>query len=156
MRSLKDILYGVRITAVSGSTEVPVNSVQFDSRTVEKNDAFVAIRGEVSDGHKFIADTIKAGVSAVICEEFPAELNEDVTYVGVLNAKKALAVMASNYYDNPSRNLKLIGVTGTNGKTTVSTLLYHLFRKAGFKVGLISTIRVMVDDKEYPTRRPDH
>ncbi len=152
MKSLKDILYGVRITSVSGSTEVPINSVHFDSRMVGKNDAFVAIKGEVSDGHQYISDTIKSGVSAVICEEFPAELEDKVTYVGVLNAKKALAVMASNYYDNPSRNLKLIGVTGTNGKTTVSTLLYHLFKKAGFKVGLISTIRIMVDDKEYPTQ----
>lgn len=152
MKTLKDILYGVRITAVSGSTDVPIRSIQFDSRAIEENDAFVAIRGEVSDGHKFIAETIKAGVSAVICEEFPSELDDKITYISVRNAKKALAVMASNYYDNPSRNLKLIGVTGTNGKTTVSTLLYQLFKKAGFKVGLISTIRIMVDDKEYPTR----
>ena len=152
MKSLKDILYGVNLTAVSGSTDIEIHSIQFDSRKLQKQDAFVAIRGTVSDGHQFIDSALEAGVAAVICEKFPSQLLDNVTYVEVQNAKKALAVMASNYFDNPSRNLKLVGVTGTNGKTTVSTLLYQLFKKAGFKVGLISTIRIMVDDKEYPTR----
>ena len=151
MKSLKDILYGVNLTAVSGSTDIEINSLQFDSRKLNKQDAFVAIRGTVSDGHQFIDNALKAGSAAIICEEFPSQLEDNVTYVEVQNAKKALAVMASNYFDNPSKNLKLVGVTGTNGKTTVSTLLYQLFKKAGFKVGLISTIRIMVDDKEYPT-----
>ncbi len=152
MKPLKEILYGVRLSAVIGSTDVQVQSVQFDSRKLQQKDAFVAIRGNVSDGHDFISKAIEAGAEAVICEEFPSELADHVTYVEVQNAKKALAIMASNYYDNPSKNLKLVGVTGTNGKTTVSTLLYQLFRKAGFKVGLISTIRIMVDEKEYPTK----
>ncbi|MGB5237555.1 MAG: UDP-N-acetylmuramoyl-L-alanyl-D-glutamate--2,6-diaminopimelate ligase [Flavobacteriaceae bacterium] len=152
MKSLKDILYGVSLSAVSGSTDIDIHKLQFDSRAVQEMDAFVAIRGSLADGHKYIHKAIQSGAHAVICEEFPEQLLDDITYIEVDNAKKALSVMASNYYDLPSRNLKLVGVTGTNGKTTVSTLLYQLFKKAGFKVGLISTIRIMVDDKEYPTQ----
>jgi UDP-N-acetylmuramoyl-L-alanyl-D-glutamate--2,6-diaminopimelate ligase len=152
MKSLKDILYGVRLTAVSGSTDIEIRAIQFDSRAIGQQDAFVAVRGNLADGHKFIPNALDAGAQAVICEEFPDHLLDNITYVEVDNAKKALSVMASNFYDLPSRNLKLVGVTGTNGKTTVSTLLYQLFKKAGFKVGLISTIRIMVGDTEYPTR----
>ncbi len=152
MKSLKDILYGVGLSAVSGSTDIDIRAVQFDSRAVQNKDAFVAVRGSMADGHKFIEKAVEAGAHAVICEEFPEQLLENITYIEVGNAKKALSVMASNFYDVPSRNLKLVGVTGTNGKTTVSTLLYQLFKRAGYKVGLISTIRIMVDDKEYPTR----
>ena len=151
MKLLKDILYGVRITAVSGSTDVNISAIHFDSRVLQKNDVFVAIRGSVSDGHQFMEAAVNTGVVAIICEDFPDKLSDDVTYVSVRNTKKALAIMASNYYDTPSKNLKLIGVTGTNGKTTVSTLLYQLFKNAGYKVGLISTIRIMVDDEEYAT-----
>ncbi len=150
MKLLKDILYGVGLTAVSGSTDVVIGSIHFDSRQIKTGDAFVAIRGTLSDGHQFIQQAIDKGAPAVICEEFPKKLQDEITYVEVSDAKKALAVMASNYYENPSRNLKLVGVTGTNGKTTVSTLLYQLFKKAGFKVGLISTIRIMIDEEEYP------
>ena len=151
MKLLKDILYGVRLKAVTGSTLVQIKEVHFDSRKVGKNDLFVAIKGGTADGHGFIEDVIKKGALAIICEEFPKTLRDNVTYVQVDNSKKALAIVASNYYDNPSQNLKLIGVTGTNGKTTVSTLLYQLFTKAGFKVGLISTIKIMVDKKVYET-----
>ena len=151
MRSLKDILYGVNLTAVSGPTDIEIKAVHFDSRKLGLKDAFVAVRGQVSDGHQYIDDAINAGVHAIVCEEFPKQLAEHITYIEVGNAKKALSIMASNYYNNPSRNLRLVGVTGTNGKTTVSTLLYQLFKNAGFKVGLISTIRIMVDDEEYPT-----
>jgi len=151
MKILRDILYGVRLKAVTGSTLVEIREVQFDSRKVGKNDLFVAIRGGRVDGHQFIEDVIKAGALAVICEEYPETLKEHVTYVQVDNSKKALAILASNYYDNPSHNLKLIGVTGTNGKTTISTLLYQLFAKAGYKVGLISTIKIMVNKQEYET-----
>ena len=152
MKLLKDILYGVRITAVSGPTDVKISEIHFDSRKLGKNDVFVAIRGTLSDGHQYIDAAINSGVSAVICEEFPEKLSGEITFVAVQNTKKALAIMASNYYDTPSKNLKLIGVTGTNGKTTISTLLYQLFKKAGFKVGLISTIRIMVDEEEHPTK----
>jgi len=152
MMQLKDILYGVRITAVSGTTTCDIASVQFDSREVQKSDAFVAIKGTITDGHKYIDAVVKAGARAIICEELPATMVDDVTYVQVESGNQALALMASNYYGTPSKNLKLVGVTGTNGKTTVSSLLYQLFKKAGYKVGLLSTIKIMVDDVEFPTK----
>nr|WP_321414285.1 UDP-N-acetylmuramoyl-L-alanyl-D-glutamate--2,6-diaminopimelate ligase [uncultured Allomuricauda sp.] len=151
MKLLKDILYGVSLSAVSGDTNVMVNHVHFDSRKVEMDDVFVAVRGTVTDGHKFIQKAVDLGARAIVCEELPALMVNGVTYLQVDNCNSALAVIASNFYDNPSRNLKLVGVTGTNGKTTVTTLLYNLFKKAGFKVGLISTIKVLVDDKEFKT-----
>ncbi|MDC6349969.1 UDP-N-acetylmuramoyl-L-alanyl-D-glutamate--2,6-diaminopimelate ligase [Zeaxanthinibacter sp. PT1] len=152
MKSLKDILYGVRLAAVTGSTAKMVNTICFDSRDVGMDDVFVATRGTQTDGHQYIDSAVKSGANTVVCEEIPEELVNEVTYIQVDNAQSALAVMAANYYGNPSRNLKLVGVTGTNGKTTVSSLLYQLFRKAGYKVGLISTIKIMVGDKEYATR----
>ncbi len=151
MKLLKDILYGVSLSAVSGDTNVLVNHVHFDSRKVEMDDVFVAIRGLITDGHKYIQKAVELGAKAVVCEELPELLVDGVTYLKVSDCNSALAIIAANYYDNPSKNLKLVGITGTNGKTTVSTLLYNLFKKAGFKVGLISTIKVMVDDKEYST-----
>lgn len=152
MRLLKDILYGVSLTAVSGSTNVMINTVQFDSRKVAMDDVFVAIRGLVSDGHDYIEKAVNSGAKAIICEKLPEQMVNEITYVEVRNGNSALAIMASNFYDNPSKNLKLVAVTGTNGKTTVSSLLYQLFKKAGYKVGLISTIKIMVDDTEYKTR----
>ena len=152
MKLLKDILYGVHLTAVSGTTSCDIASVRFDSREVQRGDAFVAIKGTLTDGHKYIDAVIAAGARAIICEQLPANMVDDVTYVQVENGNQALALMASNYYDTPSKNLKLVGVTGTNGKTTVSSLLYQLFKKAGYKVGLLSTIKIMVDDAEYPTK----
>ncbi len=151
MKVLKDILFGVSLTAVSGSTNCRINSICFDSRKVSLDDAFVAIKGTLTDGHKYIEKSINAGARAIICEELPDKIVDGITYVEVDNGNRALAIMASNFYGNPSKNLKLIGVTGTNGKTTVSSLLYQLFKKAGFKVGLISTIKIMVDEKEYKT-----
>ncbi len=151
MRLLKDILYGVGLSAVSGTTSVMVNNICFDSRKVGANDIFVAIKGLVADGHQFIEQTVASGARAVICEELPRQMEDGVTYVVVDNANSALAIMAANFYSNPSKNLKLVGITGTNGKTTISSLLYQLFTKAGYKVGLISTIKIMVDKTEYPT-----
>lgn len=149
MQELKDILYKVTINAVVGSTSVKVNAVHFDSRRISTNDVFVAIKGSVSDGHQFIDIAIESGAVAVVCETLPDNLQNGITYIEVENASRALAFMASNYYKNPSENLKLVGVTGTNGKTTVATLLYQLFKKAGYKVGLLSTVKIMVDEKEY-------
>ncbi|BDW91663.1 UDP-N-acetylmuramoyl-L-alanyl-D-glutamate--2,6-diaminopimelate ligase [Flagellimonas marinaquae] len=146
MKLLKDILYGVSLSAVSGDTGVMVNQIHFDSRKVEMDDVFVAIRGTVTDGHEYIQKAIDLGARAIVCEELPELVVNGVTYLQVNDCNSALAVIASNFYENPSKNLKLIGVTGTNGKTTVTTLLYNLFKKAGFKVGLISTIKVLVDD----------
>jgi len=151
MTSLKDILYGVGLTAVSGTTAKLVNHICFDSRSVALDDLFVAIKGTQSDGHTYIKKAIELGANSIVCETMPEELINEITYIEVEDSKKALAIMASNFYGNPSRNLKLVGVTGTNGKTTVSSLLYQLFKRAGYKVGLLSTIRIMVDEKEYPT-----
>ncbi|WP_025741092.1 UDP-N-acetylmuramoyl-L-alanyl-D-glutamate--2,6-diaminopimelate ligase [Aquimarina pacifica] len=151
MKELKDILYKVAIDAVVGNTMIGINAIQFDSRKVVSDDLFVAIKGLASDGHNFISKAIDQGAVAIICETMPDIKVEGVTYVTVVDAQSALAVMASNYYDSPSENLKLVGVTGTNGKTTIATLLYQLFKKAGFKVGLLSTVKILVDDKEYKT-----
>ncbi|PIF00360.1 MAG: UDP-N-acetylmuramoyl-L-alanyl-D-glutamate--2,6-diaminopimelate ligase [Maribacter sp.] len=151
MNLLKDILFGVSISAVSGSTDTMVNAITFDSRKVGLDDVFVAIKGTLTDGHKYMEKAIDSGAVCIVCETMPDQMIDGVTYVEVDNGNKALAIMASNYYGNPSKNLKLIGITGTNGKTTISSLLYRLFKKAGFKVGLISTIKIMVDDREYVT-----
>lgn len=152
MKPLRDILFGVSLKAVSGSTAVAVGTPCFDSRLVEAGNVFVAIRGTEADGHRFIADAIRGGATAVVCESLPDTLESGVTYVEVEDSQYALAVISSNFYEKPSENLKLVGVTGTNGKTTVCTLLYELFRKAGFKVGLISTISIRVGDEEFATR----
>ncbi|OUR94486.1 UDP-N-acetylmuramoyl-L-alanyl-D-glutamate--2,6-diaminopimelate ligase [Flavobacteriales bacterium 34_180_T64] len=149
MKALKDILYKVTINAVVGSTSVKINTIDFDSRNIGDKDVFVAIKGGQVDGHDFIEGAIAQGAVAVICESLPQDLDKNTTYIEVENASKALAYVASNYYHLPSENLKLIGVTGTNGKTTVATLLYQLFKKAGFKVGLLSTVKIMVDTTEY-------
>jgi len=151
MKLLKDILYGVSLSAVSGDTNVLVNQIHFDSRKVEMDDVFVAVRGTITDGHEYIQKAVESGAKAIVCEELPELLINGVTYIKVSDCNSALAIMAANFFDNPSKNLKLVGVTGTNGKTTVTTLLYNLFKKAGYKVGLISTIKVMVGDKEHPT-----
>ena len=147
---LKDILFRVTLESVTGNPNVPVNEIHFDSRKVGLNDVFVALRGTQSDGHAFIKKAIDQGAIAVICEALPAEFVNGVTYVQTSDTAQALAVMASNYYENPSENLKLVGITGTNGKTTIATLLYQLFTKAGFKVGLLSTVKVLIADTEYP------
>ncbi|MFN8324521.1 MAG: UDP-N-acetylmuramoyl-L-alanyl-D-glutamate--2,6-diaminopimelate ligase [Flavobacteriaceae bacterium] len=146
---LKDILYKVGIESVHGSTDIDVNKIEFDSRKIQQNDVFVAIRGTLSNGHDFIQKAIELGAIAIICDELPKQLIASVTYVKVVNTNSALAFLAANYYKNPSANLKLVGITGTNGKTTIASLLYQLFKKAGFKVGLISTVKIMVDDVEY-------
>ncbi len=151
MKLLKDILYGVGLTAVNGDTNVMVNAVHFDSRKVAMDDVFIAIKGLTTDGHGYIKNAIDQGAKAIVCEEMPALVVSGITYLQVNNGNKALAIMASNFYEVPSKNLKLVGVTGTNGKTTVSSLLYSLFKKAGYKVGLISTIKILVDETEYKT-----
>ncbi len=149
MIQLKDILYKVTIEKVIGSTSVSVRNIEFDSRKVKLNDVFVAIRGTLSDGHEFIKKATDQGALVIICEIIPKEIINGITYVQVDNSQKALSVLAANYYDNPSENLRLIGVTGTNGKTTISSLLFQLFKKAGYKVGLLSTVKIMVDNKQY-------
>lgn len=147
---LKDILYRVSLEAVVGNTTLAVNDIHFDSRKVGFNDVFVAVRGTQTDGHEYINKAVEQGALAIVCEEMPQQTVNGITYVKVKNAQQALAYMADNYYGNPSANLKLVGVTGTNGKTTVASLLYQLFTKAGFKVGLLSTVQVMVAEDKFP------
>lgn len=149
MKILKDILYKVSLEAVVGNTSVAVNELHFDSRKVSFNDVFIAIRGTISDGHDYIQKAVEKGALAVICEEMPDQKINGITYVQVKDSQEALAFMAANYFEEPSRNLKLVGVTGTNGKTTVASLLYQLFSKAGFKVGLLSTVQVLVGEESF-------
>jgi UDP-N-acetylmuramoyl-L-alanyl-D-glutamate--2,6-diaminopimelate ligase len=149
MQLLKDILYKVSVNKVYGSTDVSISNIKFDSRKAGRNDLFVAQKGVSVDGHIYIEKAIKLGVAAVVCEVLPQKLNGMVTYVEVEDSNSALAIIASNYHANPSQKLKLIGITGTNGKTTIATLLYDLFRKAGYKVGLLSTVKILVDETEY-------
>lgn len=151
MKNLKDILYKVRIESVIGTTDIEIDAVVFDSRKVLPNSLFVAQKGLIYDGNKYIDAAIEKGASVIICEEFPEKKQAHITYVQVADSDMALAVIASNFYNNPSEKLNLIGVTGTNGKTTIATLLYTLFRKAGFKVGLLSTIKIIIDEVEHPT-----
>lgn len=149
MSELKDILYKVAIESLVGSTEIAVNQLNFDSRQIQVGDVFIAIRGTLSNGHDFIAKAIELGATAIICDTLPEQLADGVTYVCVKDTNAALAQMAANFYGNPSQKLKLIGITGTNGKTTIASLLYQLFKKAGFKVGLLSTVKILVDDLEF-------
>jgi len=146
VKKLNNILYKVSLKAVSGSTDIGFNNLCFDSRKVTTNDCFVAVKGTLADGHSYIAKTIEQGASVIVCEVLPEMLEENVTFIEVKNSAEALSIMAANYYDNPSKKLKLIGVTGTNGKTTVATLLYQLFSQLGYKSGLLSTIENRIGD----------
>ncbi|MCZ8168162.1 UDP-N-acetylmuramoylalanyl-D-glutamate--2,6-diaminopimelate ligase [Flavobacterium fontis] len=147
---LKDLLYRVALESVKGPTDIPVAKIEFDSRKVTSGDVFVALRGTLANGHDFIEKAITLGAVAVVCDTLPETLLPQITYIQVADTNTALAWMANNFYDNPSTKLQLVGVTGTNGKTTIATLLYQLFKKAGFKVGLLSTVKVMVDTHEFP------
>ncbi|MDP5096133.1 MAG: UDP-N-acetylmuramoyl-L-alanyl-D-glutamate--2,6-diaminopimelate ligase, partial [Flavobacterium sp.] len=149
MKILKDILYKVAIEAVHGTTDIAISKIEFDSRKIELNDVFVAIKGTLSNGHDYIEKALSLGAIAIICEELPSNIVNGVTYIKVKDTNEALAFLSSNYFENPSHNIKLVGVTGTNGKTTIASLLYQLFKKAGYKVGLLSTVKIMVDNEEY-------
>jgi UDP-N-acetylmuramoyl-L-alanyl-D-glutamate--2,6-diaminopimelate ligase len=146
---LKDILWKVAIEAVQGSTDLTIEKMEFDSRKITENDVFIAIRGTISDGHEFIETAIDKGAIAIICDEFPEIIVQGITYIKVNDTNKAMAFMAANYFDNPSQKLQLIGITGTNGKTTIASLLFQLFQKAGYKTGLLSTVKIVVDTNEY-------
>ena len=137
------------INKVFGTTNIMVENLVFDSRKIDTNDVFVAQKGTSVDGHLYINKSIDLGAIAIVCEYFPKIQKEGITYIQVEDANIALALMASNFYDNPSSKIPLVGVTGTNGKTTIASLLYQLFKKAGYKVGLLSTVKVLVDEIEY-------
>lgn len=149
MKNLKDILYKVAIDVIIGSSDVLVSKIEFDSRNIKANDVFVALKGTLVDGHDYISKAIELNANTVICEILPKDKKTGVTYVQVADTNLALAIMSTNYYANPSEQLQLVGVTGTNGKTTIATLLYQQFKNAGYKVGLLSTVKIMVDDVEY-------
>ncbi|CAM1351454.1 UDP-N-acetylmuramoyl-L-alanyl-D-glutamate--2,6-diaminopimelate ligase [Tenacibaculum insulae] len=149
MKKLKDILFKVSVSEIYGNTDVEIKNVQFDSRLVQKNDVFVAQKGVTVDGHQFIEKALNLGAKVVVCENIPEDKKEGVTYVVVGNSDVALAIIAANFYQNPSAKLQLVGITGTNGKTTIATLLYQLFKKAGYKVGLLSTVKIMIADEEH-------
>lgn len=150
MKLLSDILYKVRILEVYGSTNVAIEKLCFDSREVDKFSAFVAVPGTQVDGHDYIAKAIAQGALAVVCEKLPKNQPEGVTFVQVRSSSEALGMMAANFFDNPSEELKLVGITGTNGKTTTATLLYHLFRLLGHRTGLLSTVKNLIDAEEVP------
>ena len=150
MKLLSDILYKARIEEVFGSTHVAISSVTFDSRRVKKDTLFIATRGVATDGHKFIESAIEAGAAAIVCEETPEVMRDNITYVKVTDSTLALGYIACNYYDNPSQKLKLVGVTGTNGKTTTVTLLFNLYRALGYNVGLLSTVQNKINNTIIP------
>ena len=146
---LKDLVYKTSLNSVVGNiNSVSVSEIQFDSRKVKEGDLFVAINGTLVDGHEYINKAIENGAQSIILETFPKDIKDGICYVKVENSSEALSVIASNYYNNPSEKIKLIGVTGTNGKTTIVNLLFQLFSNLGFKVGMLSTIENKIGDKE--------
>ncbi len=145
MKYLSDIIDGLAFTGLQGSADIEITAVVFDSRRVVPGSLFVAVHGTVSDGHAFIEQAISDGAVAVICEELPAHVTGEVDFLMVADSSLALGILAANFYDNPSDKLKLVGVTGTNGKTTIATLLYKLFRDLGYKCGLLSTVENQVN-----------
>jgi len=142
LKLLREILYKVEINSISGNTSLEVNNIEFDSRLIKEGDIYVAVNGVNVDGHTFISQAVQNGAKCIVCEKIPKQKNQEVVYVNVKSSRKALAIISSNYFDNPSSKLNLIGVTGTNGKTTIATLLYELYTSLGIKSGLISTIFV--------------
>ena len=149
MKLLKDILYKVEIQSVIGNTDININKIEFNSKKILKNDLFIAIKGYKSDGNSFISNAISNGSKAIICNSVPSQITKDVTYIIVIDSRKTLALISSNYYDNPSQKIKLIGVTGTNGKTSSTTLMYQLFKSFNKKVGLISTNIILVNNIKF-------
>jgi UDP-N-acetylmuramoyl-L-alanyl-D-glutamate--2,6-diaminopimelate ligase len=150
MKTLRDIIYSVPLNQAIGSTDVEISEVCFDSREIKPNALFVAIPGTLVNGHQFITQAVSQGAGAVLCEKLPEQLEQHVCYLKVENAAKALGVIAANFYDNPSSKLKLVGITGTNGKTTIATLLFQLFRELGYKVGLLSTVQNQINEQVIP------
>ncbi|QDH77796.1 UDP-N-acetylmuramoyl-L-alanyl-D-glutamate--2,6-diaminopimelate ligase [Echinicola soli] len=150
MKTLKDILYKVSLTSTTGDMEVVVKDIVFDSRKVSEGDVFVAAKGTQVDGHGFIARAISSGAIAIVCEDLPSELVSDITYVQVVDSAKSMGIMASNFYDHPTEKLKVVAVTGTNGKTTCVTLLHKLFMELGYMVGMLSTVENKINGEVIP------
>jgi UDP-N-acetylmuramoyl-L-alanyl-D-glutamate--2,6-diaminopimelate ligase len=148
--NLQDILYKINITATFGSTNLEIEAIHFDSRQIKPSYLFIATKGTQTDGHTYIQKAIESGAIAVICEDMPANIQEGITYIQTPDSSEALGVAAANFYGNPSHKLKLVGVTGTNGKTTNVTLLYNLFKGLGYSTGMLSTVENYINDKIIP------
>src|SRR6478735_7296264 len=151
MKKLQDILYKVRLQSVNGTTDILVNDIQIDSRRSKPGSVFIAIRGEKFDGHDFIDKAIGLGCSAIVCEVMPSHVQEGITYIEVGNSSEAAGYLAHNFYDEPSQKFRLVGVTGTNGKTTIATVLFKLFTELGYRCGLVSTVENKIVDKIIPS-----
>ncbi|MGZ3837071.1 MAG: UDP-N-acetylmuramoyl-L-alanyl-D-glutamate--2,6-diaminopimelate ligase [Flavisolibacter sp.] len=151
MKKLSDILYKVQISALSGKTDLDISEVQIDSRKVGKGCLFIALKGVTSDGHQFIDKAIGQGAVAILCEDMPSVRQEDITYIQTRSTAMAVGQVAHTFYDAPSRKIKLVGVTGTNGKTTIATLLYKLFTALEYKCGLVSTVENQIAGKIIPS-----
>ena len=158
MKILSQLLAAIQPLQVVGSAEVEITDVINDSRLARQGVLFVAVKGVAVDSHRFIGDVVAAGARAVVCETLPEQLSDDVTYIQVENSVKALSCLADEWFDHPSRCLRLVGVTGTNGKTTTATLLYEMTRLMGHKAGLLSTVKNIIDTTEYEAKQttPDH
>ncbi len=151
MALLKDILYKVHIRSVHGSTGVDIKYLQIDSRNVKPGSCFIAIKGVAADGHEFISKAIELGASAIVCEHLPEQLNDDVAFIQVANSAEAAGFMANQFFGNVSMQMRVVGVTGTNGKTTIATLLFKLFSALGYRCGLVSTVDYHIADKVVPS-----
>ena len=149
MKLLREILYKVEINSVVGNTSLSINKIEFDSRLISDGDMYIAITGVNVDGHSFISQAIQNGANCIVCEKTPENKTDGIVYVNVKSSRKALAIISSNYFDNPSSKLNLIGVTGTNGKTTIATLLFDLYTELEIKSGLISTVKISYDNKNF-------
>ena len=152
MAILKDILFGVNLKSIEGNREQKISGIAFDSREVRTGHIFIAINGLTTDGHLFIEKAISNGALAILCEQLPTDQSEKITYIQAENSSIALGICASNFYGRPSEKLKLVGITGTNGKTTIATLLHDLFSKLGYKSGLISTVENRIGDEVSPSK----
>jgi len=149
LKLLREILYKVEINSVVGNTSLSINKIEFDSRLISDGDMYIAITGVNVDGHSFISQAIQNGATCIVCEKTPDIKTDGIVYVNVKSSRKALAIISSNYFDNPSSKLNLIGVTGTNGKTTIATLLFDLYTELEIKSGLISTVKISYDNKNF-------
>lgn len=148
---LKDLIGRLHVLEAKGSLEQEIQGVQIDSRLIGEGNLFIAVRGTVADGHNYIGKALERGAVAVLCEEIPADVREGVTYVSVENTEQVVGEVATTFYGDPTSKLKLVGVTGTNGKTTIATVLYEMFRHLGHKVGLLSTVCNYIDGEAIPT-----
>ena len=147
---IKELLKNIKPLEIVGDVDVDITGVNIDSRRIENGHLFVAMKGTQVDGHKFIGKAIELGAKAVLCEDMPTEKSENVTYIKVASTEECVGPVATVFYGDPSKKLKLVGVTGTNGKTTIATLLYNMFRKMGHKCGLLSTVCNYIEDKAIP------